>query len=257
MGDIGELAVTHARAVSMTMFSAVALAVACGSALACRFERFELRENIAASEVSFVATVLESGAERGAQLPRVARVRVDAALKGALAAGREVAVESRLGSCGVDLRAGERWVVVARRDRGQLWTSQPAGSVLLTDSRGLHQPAAWDALRRAARPAQLDPLIARDSCVAARTALMDFFDRLPRACRVDADCAADQYIDTQACYPPIVTNRERVPLGQVEALYALQQRERSTCPLDSARVPACGPTVVQVACVAGLCSARR
>jgi hypothetical protein len=93
--------------------------------------------------------------------------------------------------------------------------------------------------------------------VAARFALLDFFDRLPRQCVSDADCFADQYIDTQACYPPVVTNRQRVPLGQLETLLDLQRRERQACPVDAARVPACGPMTVPVACVASVCAVRR
>jgi hypothetical protein len=236
---------------------AMAVLTACAPiALACRFEHFDLRENISAADAAFVATVISDSAPRGraGALP-VARLRVDAVLKGKRS-DAEVEVESRFGTCGVELNKGERWIIVARSERGRLWTSQPLGSLQLTDTRGLQQRAAWDALRRAARPGQLDGW-ARDACVAARFALLDFFDRLPHSCKTDADCVADQYIDTQACYPPVVTNRERVPLGQVEALLDLQRRERQACPLDSARIPACGPITVPVTCVASVCAARR
>ena len=227
------------------------------AATACRFEHFELRENISASDAAFVAVVLQGAARGGSAVNPVARMRVDAVLKGKVTVGSEVAVESRFGTCGIEFVAGQRWVVVAQRERRVLWTSQPVGSLLLTDQRGLHQRPAWDQLRRAARPGQLDALAARDNCLRVRTELMDFFDRLPRACRADTDCVADQYIDTQACYPPVVTNRSRVPLAKVEELYALQRRERAACIVDSARVPACGPITVPVACVAGTCAVRR
>ena len=156
---------------------------------------------------------------------------------------------------GTEFAKGEQWLVLAAIRESGLETHMPAGTMQLADDRGLYHRANWEAVRANFRPKELGAAMS-DPCLRARFALMDFFDRLPRSCAKDADCAL-QYIDTHACYEPVIVDRSRAWERRKSELLKLQQAERNACPLAAARIPACSPNGFALACSKGRCERKR
>ncbi len=230
---------------TLARWAAVAVLVS-GPAWACRFAPRPFADNAKDAQVAFVGKVTAFDSEKA-----TATFAVEVVLKGTV--GPSTTVVSSNTSCGLRFTEGQRWVVLSRDHAGTAWLSNlPDGSLELTDERGLQNPLAWEPVWPALTAAQHRALTA-DPCLGARSALNRFFGTLPVACTSEKDCVADRYIDTHPCYPPIVTNQQRVPQTSLAELTRLQKAERASCPIDSAKVPACEAMLRPVACVAGKC----
>ena len=226
-----------------------------GPVLACKFIPRTLDENLRDADSVFVGAVERTDGVFQGVKGGTAWLRVLAVHKGTERPGQLVPVSSRMGSCGTEFAKGEQWLVLAAIRESGLETHMPAGTMQLTDDRGLYHRANWEAVRASFRPKELGAAMS-DACLRARFALMDFFDRLPRSCVKDADCEI-QYLDTHPCYEPVIVDRSRAWEGRRGELLRLQQAERNACPLDAARIPACSPRGFEVACRKGRCERKR
>jgi len=223
---------------------------------ACKFLPAPLDENIQRAGAVFVGAVERTEGQFSSGQGGVAWIKVLAARKGP-AAGQTVEVRSNMGSCSQVFSPGEQWLVLAKgAGPSKFETNMPSGSLLLTDGRGLYQRENWQAVKDRFSAQRLKPWLSQDACAAARFALMDFFGRLPRTCKEDGDCVADQYIDPHPCYAPVITNLSRVPTAEMPELTRLQKTERRACPLDEQRIPACSPRALSKECREGRCRQR-
>lgn len=104
-------------------------------ASACRFKARPWEAALEAATTTFVGTVEASSNDRtgaGASVPAV--FLIERSLKGALAAGSRVQVQTDGSSCGLGFVRGQRWLVLA--GGVPLASNGPSGSLLLRSESG-------------------------------------------------------------------------------------------------------------------------
>ena len=209
-----------------------------------------------ASDIVFVGKVqsINGGASNGRG--GTARVLVLSTIKGVQKPNEEIEISTSDSSCGIRFETDEIWLVLATEKNGSYTADQENGSLLLRGSRGLDLRANWEAILPRLTDRQKSDLAMSDKCTAARFALMDFFETLPKSCTSDADCTINFY-DPQPCSNPIVTSKigtldDSSP--QTKELLSLQSAVRDNCLLKQDLIPICSPPVVSTKCAGGMCT---
>jgi hypothetical protein len=230
----------------------VLLLLAAGrEASACKFEARPFDESLSAADLVFIGRVTVAGPLQGSGLEQQAAYAFDVLHllrdRATLVKSKTVIVHSPTHSCGVRFRPGETWLVLASGRPPT--TSLPASPLLLSDERGIAQrPNVEEVLRRFSREALLDP------CLLAQADLWQALDRLPRACKKDADCGA-LFLDPQPCAAPVV-GRSFLAAPDEAKLRPLQKASRDACGKLWERAPACVPAVPPLECRTGRCEVR-
>jgi hypothetical protein len=226
-----------------------------GDVYACDWPSASHSERYDNADVAFVGNVVgidDVDVQDPAQGKRV-RLSPLAVKKGSVAVGQEIGLLIRSDNCTNDFKIGETWLVLGKTEHGELATSRGLGSAMLTSSKGFYQRAWWIHVKEWFAEDLTDYLNA-NSCTAARLSLYDFYTSLPRGCTADADCVADQYIDTHQCYPPVVTNQNRVPKDMEEKLKGFRGAAITACESVQKDLSDCDPKLLGIRCDSGVCA---
>src|SRR6266404_7057999 len=92
--------------------------------------------------------------------------------------------------------------------------------------------------------------LASDKCTSARQDVDKFLAALPTACKADSDCTG-RYFGTDACAPPVVTNKEK--FTDNHHLFLLQKAVRVACGTQDKPRPACSPIPFRATCRQNKC----
>ena len=227
----------------------------CQPAQACSYYPRTMQEYITAANVTFAGKIQSINAPSPNGRGSTARFLVLSSIKGVLKPGEEIEISTSDSSCGIRFDTGEVWFVLSSEKDGSYTADQVNGSLLLRGSRGLDLRANWEAILPLLTDRQKSDLAMSDKCTAARFALMDFFETLPKSCASDADCTVNFY-DPQPCSDPIVTNTSGTlddSSPQTKELLSLQGAIRDNCLLNQDLIPLCSPPVVSTKCAGGMC----